>query len=110
MKPPADLVVFSKGEHLSACWTNPLEDPPDGYYITSHPVDNPTASSLWVNLSYSGDDKNMCVQLGTFKPGQTYEVGVTAVRGKDRSDKTSIKHTAGNITKTVFFYSSFYSF
>ncbi|KAF6738160.1 Phosphatidylinositol phosphatase PTPRQ [Oryzias melastigma] len=101
VKPPADLVVFSKGEHLSACWTNPLEDPPDGYYITSHPVDNPTASSLWVNLSYSGDDKNMCVQLGTFKPGQTYEVGVTAVRGKDRSDKTSIKHTAAPLPVKV---------
>ncbi|XP_023811637.1 phosphatidylinositol phosphatase PTPRQ isoform X3 [Oryzias latipes] len=98
LKPPADLFVFSKGENLSACWTNPLEDPPDGYHITSHPVDDPIASSLW---SYSGDDNKMCAQLGTFTPGQTYEVGVTAVRGKDRSEKTSIRHTTAPLPVKV---------
>ncbi|KAM7396652.1 hypothetical protein PAMP_019678 [Pampus punctatissimus] len=89
--------MFSTRGNLTLCWTIPPDDPPD-YYITSHPVNNPSASSLWINKSSPGTlwvNESVCVDLGTFTPGQTYEVGVVALRGNDRSQKTSIIHTTG---------------
>ncbi|XP_035762942.1 phosphatidylinositol phosphatase PTPRQ isoform X1 [Neolamprologus brichardi] len=35
----------------------------------------------------------MCFNLGTFTPGQTYEVGVVALKGNDRSERSSVIHT-----------------
>ncbi|XP_041854149.1 phosphatidylinositol phosphatase PTPRQ [Melanotaenia boesemani] len=96
VKPPSGLVVFSMGTNLSLCWSTPPDDPPDGYYVTSHPLNNLTASVLWINQSSSDalwEDKSICVYLGTFTPGQTYEVGVMALRGNDKSELSSTIHT-----------------
>ncbi|XP_074533315.1 uncharacterized protein LOC141796228 [Halichoeres trimaculatus] len=43
-------------------------------------------AALWLN-------KSVCATLGPVTPGQTYEVGVVSVMGKDRSQKTSLIHT-----------------
>ncbi|XP_067445742.1 phosphatidylinositol phosphatase PTPRQ [Thunnus thynnus] len=95
VKPPSSLLVLSKRGNLTVCWTSPLEDSPD-YYVTSHPVNNPRASSLWINQSSPGAlwvNESVCVDLGKFTPGQTYDIGVVALRGNDRSQRTSIMHT-----------------
>ncbi|KAM6936927.1 phosphatidylinositol phosphatase PTPRQ [Xenentodon cancila] len=96
VKAPTDLVVFSMGRNLSLCWTVTPDHPADGYYITSHLLSNLTIFSLRLNQSSSGDfwgNESACVDLGTFTPGQTYELGVTALRGNDRSERSSIRHT-----------------
>ncbi|XP_054864399.1 phosphatidylinositol phosphatase PTPRQ isoform X2 [Amphiprion ocellaris] len=90
---PSGLVVSSLRGNLTVCWISPPDDPPDGYYLTSQPLKNPAASSLWINQSSPGAlwvDESVCVYLGTFTPGQTYEVGVAAMRGNDRSERSSI--------------------
>ncbi|CAB1422352.1 unnamed protein product, partial [Pleuronectes platessa] len=90
VRAPSGLVVLSSSVNLTVCWTRPHGDPPDAYYITAHPLSSPSASSQWINQSSPGGN---CVDLGPFTPGQTYEVGIIAVIGKDRSKKTSITHT-----------------
>lgn len=93
------LVVLSRSGNLTVCWTTPLDDPPDGYYITSHPPIYPTPITLWLNQSSLGVrwvNQSTCVDFGRFTPGQTYEVGVVTLKGNDRSKPTSITHTTGN--------------
>ncbi|KAM3838280.1 uncharacterized protein ACN63O_023158, partial [Diretmus argenteus] len=93
---PSGLVVWSVGGNLSACWTSPRDDPPDGYYITSHPLNHPTPTAVWINESSPSarwGNMSVCVILGTITPGQIYEVGVVSLRGKDKSQRTSIIHT-----------------
>ncbi|XP_008281722.1 phosphatidylinositol phosphatase PTPRQ [Stegastes partitus] len=101
---PSGLVVSSLRGNLTVCWTSPPDDPPDGYYLTSQPLNNPTASSLWINQSSSGAlwvNESVCVHLGTFTPGQTYEVGVATMRGNDRSERSSIIHTTAPLPVQV---------
>ncbi|XP_070763484.1 phosphatidylinositol phosphatase PTPRQ [Enoplosus armatus] len=96
VRAPSGLLVLSTMGNLTVCWTSPPDDPPDGYHITSHPLVYPTPSSLWINQSSPGAhwvNESVCVHLGSFTPGQTYEVGVVSLRGKDRSKRTSIIHT-----------------
>ncbi|KAM8751980.1 phosphatidylinositol phosphatase PTPRQ [Acanthopagrus schlegelii] len=96
VRAPGGLAVLSATENLTVCWTDPPDDPPDGYYITSHPLIYPTPSPLWLNQSSPGAhwvNESVCVNLGTFTPGQTYEVGVVSLRGNDRSKRTDIIHT-----------------
>lgn len=105
MRPPSGLLVLSTKGNLTVCWTCPPDNPPD-YYITSHPVNNPSASSLWINQSSPGApcvNESVCVDLGTFTPGQTYDIGVVALRGNDRSQRTSLMHTTGKINKDTTF-------
>ncbi|CAK6951123.1 phosphatidylinositol phosphatase PTPRQ [Scomber scombrus] len=95
VRPPSGLLVLSTKENLTVCWTRPPDNPPE-YYITSHPVNNPSASSLWINQCSPGApcvNESVCVDLGTFTPGQTYDIGVVALRGNDRSQRTSLMHT-----------------
>ncbi|XP_022610349.1 phosphatidylinositol phosphatase PTPRQ [Seriola dumerili] len=100
VRAPSDLVVFSTRGNLTVCWTSPPDDPPDGYHITAHPLSHPSASSLWINQSSPGAlwiNQSMCIDLGTFTPGQTYEVGVVALKkDNDRSHMTSVIHTTGS--------------
>lgn len=101
VRPPSGLLVMSTRGNLTVCWTSPPDDPSD-YYITSHPLNNPSASSLWINQSSPGAvwvNESLCVDLGTFTPGQTYDIEVVALRGNDRSQRTSIIHTAGTRNK-----------
>ncbi|XP_035858940.1 phosphatidylinositol phosphatase PTPRQ isoform X1 [Sander lucioperca] len=96
VRAPRGLEVLSTTGNLTVCWTSSPDDPPDGYYITSHPLINPTPTSLWINQSSPGAhwvNESVCVNLGTFTPGQTYEIGVVSLRGKDRSKMTSVIHT-----------------
>ncbi|XP_056244137.1 phosphatidylinositol phosphatase PTPRQ [Seriola aureovittata] len=97
VRAPSGLLVFSARGNLTVCWTSPPDDPPDGYHITAHPLSHPSASSLWINQSSPGAlwiNQTMCVDLGTFTPGQTYEVGVVALKkDNDRSHRTSVIHT-----------------
>uniref|UniRef100_UPI0037E94576 phosphatidylinositol phosphatase PTPRQ n=1 Tax=Semicossyphus pulcher TaxID=241346 RepID=UPI0037E94576 len=89
---PHGLVVSNRTGNLTVCWTGPPDDPPEGYIITSQP----SLSSLWINESSPAAhwvNESVCINLGTFTPGQTYEVGVVSLRGKDRSKRTSIIHT-----------------
>ncbi|XP_056272982.1 phosphatidylinositol phosphatase PTPRQ [Pseudoliparis swirei] len=93
---PSDLLVLNTTGDLTVCWTSSPDDPPDGYYLTIHPPIHPTLTSLWVNQSSPGAHwahLSVCVNVGTFTPGQTYEIGVVSLRGKDRSNMTSITHT-----------------
>lgn len=95
----------SSTKNLTVCWTTQLADPPDAYDITSHSLDNPGGKStlirhgspeaLWENTA-------VCISLGAFTPGQTYNIGVVALKGNDRSQKTSILHTASMIINTTF--------
>ncbi|MEQ2254639.1 hypothetical protein ILYODFUR_005761, partial [Ilyodon furcidens] len=96
VKPPADLDMISVNDSLSVCWIVPPSDPPDAYYVTTQSFNSPTASSLWINDSSFGGlrkDEFICVNLGTFTPGHTYEVAVVAMRGNDRSERSTIIHT-----------------
>lgn len=96
MRAPHGLMVMSSSGNLSVCWSSQHADPPDGYNITTQTLNNAHVSLLWINHS-SPDahwgDGTMCVAVDVFTPGQTYEVGVVALRGNDRSQKTSIVHT-----------------
>lgn len=47
---------------------------------------------LWVNQS-------MCANFGRFTPGQTYEIGVVSMKGKNRSESVNVKHTTGKGNK-----------
>ncbi|XP_034542203.1 phosphatidylinositol phosphatase PTPRQ [Notolabrus celidotus] len=97
---PHGLVVSSRTGNLTVCWSTPPDDLPDGYNIKSQPLINPPLtfpSSLWINQSSPAAlwvNKSVCVNLGLFTPGQTYEVAVVSMMEKDRSQKTSIFHTA----------------
>lgn len=104
LKPPSGLLVFSARGNLTVCWTHPTNDHPDGYYVTENPLGNPSISSLWINQSSPGIlwiNESMCVDLGTFTPGQTYEVGVVALKGNDRSQRSSVIHTKGERNKNA---------
>ncbi|XP_014192528.1 phosphatidylinositol phosphatase PTPRQ [Haplochromis burtoni] len=90
------VVISTRSRNLTVCGTQPPSDPPDGYFITSQPLDNPTAPLLWLNHSSAYGhliNGSMCFNLGTFTPGQTYEVGVVALKGNDRSKRSSVIHT-----------------
>ncbi|XP_037307184.2 phosphatidylinositol phosphatase PTPRQ [Pungitius pungitius] len=96
VRAPTGLVASNTTGDLTVCWTSSPDDPPDGYYVTSHPPIYPTQTSLWINQSSPGENwarESVCVNLGTFTPGQTYEVSVVSVRGGDRSSSTTIIHT-----------------
>ncbi|XP_017261076.1 phosphatidylinositol phosphatase PTPRQ [Kryptolebias marmoratus] len=96
VKPPSDLVASSERGNLSVCWTSPPDGPPDGYYITSQSLNNPTVFSLWMNASSSGElwtNTSICVNLGAFVPGCTYDIAVVALRGNDQSEGSSITYT-----------------
>lgn len=90
-------MVSTQG-NLTVCWISPPDpDSPDGYYVTFRPLSSPT-TSLWLNQSSPGArwvNRSICVSLGTFTPGQTYEVEVVSLKGTTRSPKTSIIHTTG---------------
>lgn len=105
VRAPSGLVVFNTTGNLTACCTSSPADPPDGYHITSHPPIHTTTASLWINQSSPGANwvnESLCVNLGTFTPGQTYEVGVASVRGNDRSKQISIIHTTGEKGKDSY--------
>ncbi|XP_031716794.1 phosphatidylinositol phosphatase PTPRQ [Anarrhichthys ocellatus] len=96
VKAPSGLVVLNTTGDLTVCWTSSPDHPPDGYYVTSHPPIYPTLTSLWINQTSPGSHwarQSVCVNLGTFTPGQTYEIGVVSLRGKDRSNRTRIIRT-----------------
>lgn len=104
VKPPADLLMFSKNDSLSACWTVPPSDPPDAYYVTTQSFNSPAASSLWINDSSADGlrkDESICVNLGTFTPSHTYEVAVVAMRGNDRSERSITVYTTGERNKNT---------
>ncbi|XP_068595364.1 phosphatidylinositol phosphatase PTPRQ [Brachionichthys hirsutus] len=93
---PDGLMASGQNENLTVCWTGPPDDPPDGFYVTSNTLFPPTLTSQWMNQSSSGAqwvNQSVCVSFGMFAPGQTYDIGVVALRGKDRSQRTSIMHT-----------------
>lgn len=98
MRPPGGLEVLSTTGNLTVCWTGPPAEPPDGFLITSQPLLYSAPTSLWINQSSPGAhwvNQSVCVDLGRFTPGQTYEIGVVSVKGVDRSESTGVKHTTG---------------
>ncbi|XP_071272815.1 phosphatidylinositol phosphatase PTPRQ [Salvelinus alpinus] len=80
VSPPGGVVVSSRGENLTACWSAPSGESPDGYYVRLRPVSQARPMELWVNES-------RCVFLAIFSPGQNYEVGVASVRGENKSQE-----------------------
>lgn len=95
--------MLSTTGNLTVCWTGPPDEPPDGYHITSQPLLYSTPTSLWINQSSPGArwvNQSVCVDLGGFTPGQTYEIGVVSVKGEDRSESTGVKHTTGKREKS----------
>ncbi|KAM8891585.1 phosphatidylinositol phosphatase PTPRQ isoform 2-T2 [Spinachia spinachia] len=97
VRAPTGLVASTTTGDLTVCWTSSPDDPPDGYYVASHPPIYPTQTSLWVNQSSPDETwlhESVCVNLGTSTPGQTYEVSVVSLRGGDRSSSTTIIHTS----------------
>ncbi|XP_029991434.1 phosphatidylinositol phosphatase PTPRQ [Sphaeramia orbicularis] len=104
VRAPHGLVVMSSTGNLTVCWSSQHVDPPDGYNITAQTLNKAHVFLLWINHS-SPDarwgDETVCVAVDVFTPGQTYEVGVVAVRGNDRSQKTSIVHTINPVAVQV---------
>ncbi|XP_075894107.1 phosphatidylinositol phosphatase PTPRQ isoform X3 [Nelusetta ayraudi] len=95
LRAPDGLVVLSAAGNLTVCWKTPQDGSPDGYYITSDPSLHSTPSSLWLNRS-NGEHwgtEPMCINLGRYTPGQTYEVSVISLKGEDRSERASAQHT-----------------
>ncbi|XP_056907490.1 phosphatidylinositol phosphatase PTPRQ isoform X1 [Takifugu flavidus] len=96
LRAPGGLVGLSTRGNLTFCWTTPLDDPPDGYDITSRPPIYSAPTTLRINQSsprIRWVNESTCVDLGRFTPGQTYELGVILLKGNDRSKPTSITHT-----------------
>ncbi|XP_010783145.1 phosphatidylinositol phosphatase PTPRQ isoform X2 [Notothenia coriiceps] len=96
VRPLSGLFVLSGTVNLTVCWTSSPDNPPDRYYITSQPLIDYPPTSLWMNQTSPGAhwvNDTVCVNLGTFTPGQTYEVGVVSLRGEDRSEMTKTIHT-----------------
>lgn len=95
-------MVLNTSGNLTVCWKYSPDDCADGYYITSHPLNSPSASPLWINQSSPGArwvNLSICVDLGTFTPGQTYDVGVISMKGNARSQRTNVIHTTGKRNK-----------
>ncbi|XP_056138465.1 phosphatidylinositol phosphatase PTPRQ [Lampris incognitus] len=93
---PSGLVVRSKARNLTACWNNPSDDRPDGYYVTPRPLNHPYPTTLWINESSPSalwGNKSVCIVLSMLTPGQTYKVGVVSVRGEDKSQESSVVFT-----------------
>ncbi|CAG5958075.1 unnamed protein product, partial [Menidia menidia] len=104
VKSPTGLVVVSTHGNLSVCWNIPPGDPPDGYYATFHPINPPISSLLWENQSISPTfwvEESICTLLGSYIPGQTYEINVTAVKNNDRSESSSVIHTTAPVSVQV---------
>ncbi|XP_026167786.1 phosphatidylinositol phosphatase PTPRQ isoform X3 [Mastacembelus armatus] len=96
VRAPSGLTVLKTRGNVTLCWISPSDDPPDGYYIAFHPLSSRSTSSLWINQSSPGAlwvNQSVCVDLGTFTPGQTYDIGVVSLKGQSRSQRTSIIHT-----------------
>ncbi|XP_029010469.1 phosphatidylinositol phosphatase PTPRQ isoform X2 [Betta splendens] len=94
--PPSGLKVTSATGNLTVCWSHPPDGQPDGYNVTFHPLHSPGAFSLWINQSSPGARRanlSICIDLGTFTPGETYKIGVVSLRGEARSQSTSTMHT-----------------
>ncbi|XP_031657888.1 phosphatidylinositol phosphatase PTPRQ isoform X1 [Oncorhynchus kisutch] len=96
VSPPGGVVVSSRGENLTACWSAPSGESPDGYYVRLRPVSQARPMDMWVNES-------RCVFLAIFSPGQNYEVGVASVRGENMSQEinTSYRTEPGPVQAAV---------
>nr|XP_020467948.1 phosphatidylinositol phosphatase PTPRQ isoform X2 [Monopterus albus] len=96
LRAPSGLMVQSTRQNLTVCWIRPLDEPPDGYFITSQLLNSHSASSLWINQSSPGAhwaNHSICIDLGTYTPGQSYDIGVVSLKEQTRSQRTSIIHT-----------------
>ncbi|XP_077049965.1 phosphatidylinositol phosphatase PTPRQ isoform X2 [Siphateles boraxobius] len=88
VSPPRKVSVDAVGlENVTVCWWSSPDEEVDEYYIRLLPLTNQAQTrEFWVNSS-------TCVSLAQLKPGGTYEVGVAAVKDKNRSTAITIRKT-----------------
>lgn len=90
--PPFSASAFSVGQdNMTACWKHLQNKKVDKYSIQLRPHKG-LARNFWVNSSN-------CIKLDMLVPGETYEVGVTAERGGNRSRERTIQQT---LSKEIF--------
>ncbi|XP_072551327.1 phosphatidylinositol phosphatase PTPRQ [Salminus brasiliensis] len=96
VSPPYSVSASDVGqENMTVCWEPSHDDAVDGYHIKLRPQPRPKLRphtrqahprEFWENSSD-------CITLGMLVPGETYEVGVAAERGGNRSKERTIQQT-----------------
>ncbi|KAA0715211.1 Phosphatidylinositol phosphatase PTPRQ [Triplophysa tibetana] len=88
LSPPSKVSVEAVGrENITVCWRPSLDEKVNVYYIRLQPWKKQDQTrELWVNGS-------SCITLTVLKPGETYEVGVAAVKGGNMSAEITIQQT-----------------
>ncbi|XP_026855233.2 phosphatidylinositol phosphatase PTPRQ [Electrophorus electricus] len=88
VRPPYKISISAVGQvNMTLCWEPLRDDVADGYYVQLRPQISQTHSrEFWVNSSN-------CVTTGQLVAGETYEVGVVAERGGNRSRERTIQQT-----------------
>lgn len=90
---------------MTVCWWPSLDEKVKEYYIRLHPsTKQDQTRELWVNGS-------SCITLAMLRPGETYEVGVAAVKGGNMSAEITVHQTLSMICfiSLFFLHSSFYN-
>lgn len=106
VSPPRRVSVEATGpENMTVCWWPSLDENVKVYHIRLHPyTQQDETRELWVNGS-------SCIALSMLKPGETYEVGVAAVKGGNMSAEKTVQQTLSTIRfcSSLFPHSSFYT-
>ncbi|XP_055078550.1 phosphatidylinositol phosphatase PTPRQ [Periophthalmus magnuspinnatus] len=104
VRTPRGLVAETSADNLTVCWDTQHADPPDRYEVTSLSLHNARVTSTVVHPGRPEglwETQSLCVSMGPFIPGQTYNIGVVAFKGNDRSQETTMLHTAKPVSVQV---------
>lgn len=99
VNPPHSVSVSATGtENVTMCWEQPPDDKVDVFHIQlrPHAPSQEHSREFWVNNSD-------CITVTNLVPGETYDVGVAAERGGNRSVEKTLQHTLST-NQQFFFY------
>ncbi|XP_077939126.1 LOW QUALITY PROTEIN: phosphatidylinositol phosphatase PTPRQ [Gasterosteus aculeatus] len=98
LRAPTGLVALNTTRDLKVCWTSSPDDPPDGYYVTSHPPIYPNQTSLWINKVFS-----QSATFSSLTPGKFYHFAVrTEKESFSDSSPVTINITAAPSAVTMW--------
>ncbi|KAK3549019.1 hypothetical protein QTP70_025091, partial [Hemibagrus guttatus] len=89
VNPPHSISVSATGtENVTVCWEQPHDDEAYVFHIQlqPHTLSHERSKEFWVNNSD-------CITVTNLVPGETYDVGVAAERGGNRSLEKTLQQT-----------------
>lgn len=97
VNPPHRVSVSAIGtENVTMCWEQLHDDEVDAHHIQLRPHTQELSQEFWVNSSD-------CIILTMLVPGETYDVGVSTERGRNRSLEKTLQLTLSKNQQFFFF-------